>query len=67
VYDTQAFATAHVLKLRETFCIGYLTSPNGVKAAAVWLLKDGSRVGGPAHEDLVRLVRATAPRVAKTE
>jgi len=61
-YDTAAFAKAHVFKLRETFCIGYVMQPNGGKLAAVWLAKNGSRLGGPAHEDLIRFVRKTAAR-----
>jgi len=61
-YDTAAFARAHVFKLRETFCIGYVIQAGDKKLAAVWLAKDGSRLGGPAHEDLVRFVRKTAAR-----
>ena len=45
----------------EQIVSGYIIQPDGGKMAAVWHSKDGTRIKGPADENLVRFVRS-APR-----
>jgi hypothetical protein len=66
VYNTRNFASAEVLALRGPNCIGYVVQPSGAKAAAVWLVKNGTRIGGPIHEDLILFMRHMHPRGTKT-
>ena len=52
-YRTNGFESAHVFGLRGANCIGYIIQPDGGKIAAVWHSKDGTRINGPADENLV--------------
>ena len=65
-YNTRNFASAEVFALRGPNCIGYVVQPGGAKSAAVWLVKNGTRIGGPIHEDLILFMRRAAPRGMKT-
>jgi hypothetical protein len=66
VYNTRNFASAEVFALRGPNCIGYVVQSSGAKAAAVWLVKNGTRIGGPIHEDLILFMRHMHPRGTKT-
>ncbi len=57
-YRTNGFESAHVFGLRGANCIGYIIQPDGGKIAAVWHSRDGTRINGPADENLVRFVRS---------
>ena len=61
-YGTNGYESAHVFGLRGANCIGYIVQPNGAKTAAVWHSKDGTRINGPADENLARFVRAELRR-----
>ena len=54
-YSTNGYEAAHVFGLRGDNCIGYVTHADGNKVAAVWRSKDGTRINGPANENLARL------------
>jgi hypothetical protein len=53
-YSTNGYVAAHVFGLRGVNCIGYVVQPDGSKKAAVWHSKDGTRINGPANENLIR-------------
>jgi hypothetical protein len=53
-YSTNGYEAAHVFGLRGVNCIGYIVQPDGGKMAAVWNSNDGTRINGPADENLVR-------------
>jgi hypothetical protein len=55
-YSTNGFESAHVFGLRGANCIGYVIHTDGNKKAAVWHSKDGTRINGPADENLVLFV-----------
>jgi hypothetical protein len=61
-YGTNGYESAHVFGLRGVNCIGYIVQPDGGKLAAVWHSKDGTRINGPADENLVRFVRPAKPK-----
>ncbi len=61
-YGTNGYESAHVFGLRGVNCIGYIIQPDGGKLAAVWHSKDGTRINGPADENLVRFVRPAKPK-----
>jgi hypothetical protein len=62
IYNTRNFASAEVFALRGPICLGYVVQPSGAKVAAVWLAKNGTRIGGPIHEDLILFMRRGVPR-----
>jgi hypothetical protein len=64
-YGTNGYESAHVFGLRGANCIGYIIQPDGGKMAAVWHSSDGTRINGPADENLVRFVRSAKPKVLK--
>ena len=61
-YGTNGYESAHVFGLRGANCIGYIVQPDGAKIAAVWHSKDGTRINGPADENLARFVSPPKPR-----
>ena len=63
-YRSNGFESAHVFGLRGANCIGYIIQPDGGKMAAVWHSKDGTRINGPADENLVRFGRPKKPKFA---
>ena len=65
IYNTRNFAAAEVFALRGPNCIGYVVQPGGARVAAVWLVKNGTRIGGPIHEDLILFMRRGSPRGTK--
>ena len=63
-YRSNGFESAHAFGLRGANCIGYIIQPDGGKMAAVWHSKDGTRINGPADENLVRFGRPKKPKFA---
>jgi len=53
-YSTNGNEAAHLFGLRGVNCFGYVIHADGNKIAAVWHSKDGTRISGPADENLVR-------------
>ncbi len=64
-YSTNGYEAAHVFGLRGVNCIGYIVQPDGGKTAAVWHSKDGTRINGPADENLVCFVLSPKPKGRK--
>jgi hypothetical protein len=67
IYNTRNFASAEVFALRGPNCIGYVIRPDGTKVPKVWLTRDGTKIGGPFHEDLILFIRRVASRDLKSE
>jgi hypothetical protein len=63
-YSTNGYEAAHVFGLRGVNCIGYIVQPDGGKMAAVWHSKDGTRINGPADENLARFGRLPGYKAA---
>jgi hypothetical protein len=67
MYTTRSSASAEVFALRGANCIGYIIQFDEVKKPAVWLVKDGTSLGGSVQEDLIQFVRRTPPRGQQPE
>ena len=66
-YSTNGYEAAHVFGLRGVNCIGYIVQPDGGKIAAVWHSNNGTRINGPADENLVRFGRLPKPQGRKAK
>lgn len=66
MYRARGYASAEVFAIRGNYCLGYVVHPLELKKAAVWRVKDGTRVNGPADEDLLELIGFAKPRVKKS-
>jgi hypothetical protein len=67
MYRARGYPSAEVFAIRGNYCLGYVVHPFELKKAAVWRVKDGTRVNGPAEEDLLELIGLAKPRVKKSQ
>ena len=63
MYSARGRASAEVFAIRGNYCLGYVVKPLEIKKAAVWNVKDGTRVNGPAEEDLLDFIGFAKPRI----
>jgi hypothetical protein len=67
IYSARGYAIAEVFAIRGKYCLGYVTHAGDTKKATVWLVQDGTKVGGPSDEDLLEFVRPAKPRIKKIQ
>ncbi len=65
MYSARGYAVAEVFAIRGQFAIGYVTLAGETKKAAVWNIKDGSKVGGPHDENLFQFLGRMRPERTK--